>query len=87
MSGTKVGSSDPHPMSSRLDMHMHVKMHDGEQSKFRGSKGRNQAPISSSRRNWLPIRETVGGQVEGKKVNTHGNTWGSDSELFSSNLV
>lgn len=46
-----------------------------------------QACISSSRRNWLPIRESVGGQVEGKKVNTHGNTWGSDSETFSSNLV
>lgn len=44
MTDAKVGASYQLPMSSRLDMH--VKMHDKELSKFRGSKGSKHVPIS-----------------------------------------
>lgn len=44
MTDAKVGASYQLPTSSRLDMH--VKMHDKELSKFRGSKGSKHVPVS-----------------------------------------
>lgn len=77
----KVGGSDPLPSVFRLDMRMRVKMHDGEQSKFRGSKGRNRHASLPVEGTGCPS-ESVGGQVEGKKWTLMGTLGGQILSLF-----
>ena len=45
----KLGGSYQHSVSSRLDIHMYVRMHDKKLTKFRGRKGRNHIPVSFAR--------------------------------------